>query len=128
FPLSRQARRIAVIGGHADIGVLSGGGSSQVIPKGSIKFPPLKGAPAWGGGVVYHPSSPLEAIKARAGPGAEVSFADGSDPVAAAAAAKDADVAIVFATQWSTEGRDTALSLDDDQDALIASVAGANPH
>ncbi len=33
-PLSREARHIAVIGGHADIGVMSGGGSSQVIPIG----------------------------------------------------------------------------------------------
>ncbi len=127
LPLAAGARRIAVIGGHSDIGVLSGGGSAQVIPLGSIKFPAAKDAPKWVVGEVYHPSSPLEAIRARAG-GAEVVYADGSDPAAAAAAARDADVAVVFATQWTSEGRDTRLALDGDQDALIEAVAAANPH
>jgi beta-glucosidase len=36
-------------------------------------------------------------------------------------------VVVVFATQWSTEGMDIAISLDGDQDALIAAVAAANP-
>ena len=126
LPLAAGARRIAVIGGHADVGVISGGGSSQVIPKGSFKLPPPKGSPAWGGGVVYHPSAPLKAIKARAK--GEVSYADGADPAAAAALAKGADVAVVFATQWNSEGVDAPLQLTDGQDALIAAVAAANPH
>jgi beta-glucosidase len=125
LPLMAQAKRIAVIGGHADIGVISGGGSSQVIPLGSKTFPKPKEAPQWGGGQVYYPSAPLAAIKARA-PGAQVTFNDGSDPVAAAALAKSADVVVVFATQWSTEGMDIAMSLDDRQDALIGAVAAAN--
>jgi len=117
--------KIAVIGGQADIGVLSGGGSSQVIPLGSIhqKFP--KGAPPWGQGVIWHPAPPLKAIQARRG---DVVFADGADPAAAAALAKGADVAVVFATQWSTEGADVEMSLPNGQDALIAAVAVANPH
>ena len=127
LPLAAGAARIAVIGGHADIGGLSGGGSSQVIPLGSVRFPSPKGAPAWTRGEVYHPSSPLKAIAARAGP-ARVQFGDGSDPAAAAALAKGADVAIVFAGQWSTEGMDVPLNLPDGQDALIAAVAAANPH
>ena len=126
LPLAGDIRRIAVIGGHADVGVISGGGSSQVIPLGSRTFPKPKGAPQWGGGQVYHPSPPLAAIKARA-PGAQVIFNDGSDPAAAASLAKSADVAIVFATQWSTEGMDIAMHLDGAQDALIAAVAAANP-
>ena len=126
LPLAAKAGHIVVIGGHADIGVLSGGGSSQVIPLGSVKFPAPKGAPSWGGGEVYHPSSPLKAIQARAG--GEVSFNDGSDPAAAAAAAKGADVAIVFVTQWSSEGMDVPLGLLDGQDALVEQVAAANPH
>ena len=125
LPLVARAGRIAVIGGRADIGVLSGGGSSQVIPKGSVKLPPAKGAPAWGGGIVYHPSPPLKGIKARAR--GEVAYADGSDAAAAVALARGADVAIVFATQWASEGVDTALRLDDGRDALIAQVAAANP-
>ena len=125
LPLAGGARRIAVIGGHADIGVISGGGSSQVIPVGSVRFPAPKGAPAWGGGIVYHPSSPLKAIRARAK--GEVAYADGTDPAAAAALAKGADVAIVFATQWSTEAMDIRLKLDGEQDAMIQAVAAANP-
>ena len=126
LPLAAGAGRIAVIGGHADVGVISGGGSSQVIPVGSVKFPSPKGAPSWGGGVIYHPSSPLKAIQARAK--GQVAYADGSDPAAAATLAKDADVAIVFATQWATEAMDIRLQLDDQQDALIEAVAAANPH
>jgi beta-glucosidase len=126
LPLAVGSKRIAVIGGHADVGVISGGGSSQVIPVGSVRFPSPKGAPSWGGGVIFHPSSPLKAIRARAG--GEVAFADGSDPAAAAAAARGADVAVVFATQWSTEAMDIRMKLDDEQDALIEAVAAANPH
>jgi beta-glucosidase len=57
-----------------------------------------------------------------------VEFIDGGDHAAAAAAAKKADVAIVFATQWQTEAQDTeTLALPDGQDALIEAVATANP-
>jgi len=127
LPLVASARRIAVIGGHADVGVLSGGGSSQVIPLGSTHFAPPKGSPFWGQGVWFHGSAPLKALQAAA-PNAQVSFDPGTDPAAAAAAAKAADVAIVFATHWVSEAYDArALNLPDDQDALIAAVAAANP-
>jgi beta-glucosidase len=77
--------------------------------------------------VVYHPSSPLRAIQAAA-PQAQVRFADGRDPAAAARLAADSDVAVVFATQWTAEAFDVAsLSLPDGQDGLIAAVAAANP-
>ena len=50
-------------------------------------------------------------------------------PAAAAEAAKGADVAIVFAYQWESEGMDLPdLSLPEKQDALIERVAAANPH
>jgi beta-glucosidase len=126
LPLAAGARKIAIIGSHADVGVLSGGGSSQVIPKGSLRFPAPKTAPAWGAGVVYHPSSPMEAIKARAG-GAEVVYDPGEDASSAATLAKSADVAIVFAHQWASEGSDVTLGLTDGQDALIEAVAATNP-
>ena len=126
LPLAAGARRILVVGGHADVGVISGGGSSQVIPLGSVKFPPPKGAPSWGGGQIYHPSAPLAAIKARA-PGAEVTFSDGADPAATAGLARNADVVVVFATQWSSEGMDVSMTLPGEQDALISAVAAANP-
>jgi beta-glucosidase len=126
LPLSAP-RSIAVIGGHADIGVLSGGGSSQVIPQGSVKLPPPAGAPAWLEGIVYHPSSPLQAIRARAS-GREVSFQSGEDIAAAVAQAQAADVALVFAEQWATEGMDTDLRLSAHQEELIRAVAATNPN
>jgi beta-glucosidase len=125
LPLAASARKIVVIGGRADVGVISGGGSSQVMPVGSKTFPAPKGAPSWGGGVVFHPSAPLAAIRGRAK--GEVTFLDGSDPAAAVAAAKGADVVLVFADQWASEGMDVSLTLSDNQDALIAAVAAANP-
>jgi beta-glucosidase len=74
-----------------------------------------------------HPSAPLTAIRAKVAPGA-VGFYSGDYPEAAAKLAAQADVAIVFATQWTTEGLDAAdLSLPNGQDALIAAVATANP-
>ena len=125
LPLA-SPRRIAVIGGRADVGVLSGGGSSQVIPQGSTRFDPPDGAPTWSAGVIYHPDPPLAAIRART-QGAEVSFDDGTDPARAAALARAADVAVVFAAQWATEAMDTSLTLPDGQDALIRAVAAAQP-
>ena len=47
----------------------------------------------------------------------------------AAKAAASAQIAIVFVTQWMTEGQDSAtLSLPDKQDDLVAAVAAANPN
>jgi beta-glucosidase len=126
LPLPGSVQRIAVIGGKADVGVLSGGGSSQVVPKGSRLFPAPSWASPWIAGMLYHPSSPLDALRNRLA-GATVSFDPGTDPAAAAAAARTADVAIVFATQWASEGSDVSLSLPDRQDQLIAAVAAANP-
>ena len=125
LPLAAGAKRIAVIGGHADVGVLSGGGSSQVIPKGSVIMPRPPGAPEWVEGTVYHPSAPLGAIKARAK--GEVVFDAGTDPAAAAAAAKSASVAVVFVEQWASEAIDAPIRLSDSQEALIKAVAEANP-
>lgn len=127
LPLTSSAKQLVVIGGHADIGVLSGGGSSQVIPRGSIVLPVPAGAPEWLEGVVYHPSPPLQAIRARASD-AEVSFNSGEDIAAAVAAAKAADVAVLFAEQWTTEDRDAPIRLSDHQEALIRAVAAGNPN
>ncbi|QUD90764.1 glycoside hydrolase family 3 C-terminal domain-containing protein [Phenylobacterium montanum] len=126
LPLAAGARRIAVIGGHADVGVLSGGGSSQVIPAGSLVRARPAASPAWSEGIVYHPSSPLAAIRSRAGSGV-VQFDPGEDIASAARLARDSDVAVVFAEQWTTEGADAPLSLSDHQEALIGAVATANP-
>jgi beta-glucosidase len=125
LPLGPSVRRIVVIGGHADKGVLAGSGSSLVYPRGGNAVPGL--APtAWPGPVVYYPSSPVEALRSLA-PNASITYVDGANPAAAAAAARGADVAIVFATQWSSESIDVPMALDGNQNALIESVAQANP-
>lgn len=125
LPLRADTRRIVLIGSHADKGVLSGGGSSQVYPVGINAVPGL--APTgWPGPVVYFPNAPLDAIR-RLMPSAEVRFIDGGDPAAAAAAARAADVAIVFLNQWTSESIDAPIVLPENQDALVAAVAAANP-
>jgi beta-glucosidase len=130
LPLPRDAKRIVVIGGHADSGVLSGGGSSQVVPIGGAAPSIAMGGEGGMGPfrtMVFDPSSPFKAIKAKA-PGAELRFIDGSYPAAAAALAKGADAVVIFATQWTIEGEDVPdLTLPNGQDALIAAVAAANP-
>ena len=119
---------IAVIGPHADIGMISGGGSAQVDPPGgNVIMPPGKGQTKWQD-KVWFPTSPLRAIHFKAA-NANVQFNSGSDPNSAAAVAKTADVAIVFAYQWESEGMDLdSLALPEHQDELIAKVAAANPH
>ncbi|HVO78667.1 MAG TPA: glycoside hydrolase family 3 C-terminal domain-containing protein, partial [Candidatus Bathyarchaeia archaeon] len=114
-----KVKSIAVIGFNADKGMISGGGSAQVDPPGGT-------APAWSEHV-WFPPSPLKAVKAKA-PTADTKFDSGADPAKAAALAKASEIAIVFANQWTSEGMDLPnLSLPDNQDALIAAVAAANP-
>jgi len=128
LPLSASTRSIALIGGHADVGVLSGGGSAQVDAPGGNAIDPQPGGSIWGH-PVYFPSSPLRYIKEAAAPGTTITYDPGTDPAAAVKAAASAQIAIVFATQWMSEGHDSAtLSLPDNQDALIAAVAVANPN
>jgi beta-glucosidase len=119
---------IAVIGPHADVGMISGGGSAQVDPPGgNAILPPGKGRTWWQENI-WFPTSPLKSIQAKA-PGANVQFDSGADPAAAAALAKNSDVAIVFAYQWESEDMDlNSLALPEHQDELIAKVAAANPH
>lgn len=125
LPLAASAKRIVVIGGYADKGVLAGGGSSLVYPKGGNARPDLN-PKFWPGPVMVYPNAPLEALR-RQNPGAQIDFVDGKDAAAAATAARAADVAIVFATQWAGEAFDVSLTLKDGQDALIDAIASANP-
>lgn len=131
LPLGPTSVHIAVIGGHADSGVLSGGGSSQVFPAGgpgiSIPFGGANPMLARLNVMIYDPSAPLQAISALA-PKAQVRFDTGDYLGQAAKLAKWADVAVVFATQWTSEGHDVPdLSLPNGQDELIRAVAAANP-
>jgi beta-glucosidase len=124
LPLVAGVMSVAVIGGHADQGVLTGGGSAQVYAPGGNAVRGL-GPPGWPGPHVYARSSPLEALRHEL-PLATLAFAGGADPAAAAKAAAQADVAVVFATQWTAESLDFPLSLPENQDALIEAVARAN--
>ncbi len=121
LPLDRaKLRSVAVIGSHADTGMMSGGGSAQVDPPGVVV----------GGSyqrVTWFPTSPLEAIRAKV-PDAKLAFSSGANIAEAVAIAKAADVAVVFVWRWETEGKDLPnLALPDGQDKLIAAVAAANP-
>jgi beta-glucosidase len=126
--VSSKTHSIAIIGGHADVGMISGGGSAQVDPPGgNAIMPPGKGATIWQK-PVWFPTSPLKALQAKL-PNTKIDFDPGTDAKSAASLAKSADLAIVFAYQWESEDMDLpSLSLPDNQDALIEQVASANPH
>jgi beta-glucosidase len=126
---------IAVIGSHADIAVLSGGGSAQVIPVGGPALNEGKPAvPGWSQ-VIWDPSSPLNAIQAKV-PAVKVKYDDGTAASSAAALAAASNVVIVFVSQWESEGMDVpSLNFTDvihtppiDQDSLVNAVAAANPN
>jgi len=114
-----RVHSIAIIGKNADTGMISGGGSAQVDAPGR---PPARWQEH-----VWFPTSPLKAIAAKA-PAIQTAFASGDDLPAAAALAKQSDIAIVFVHQWESEGMDLPnLSLPDNQDKLIETVAAVNP-
>src|SRR5262249_1633706 len=121
-----KVHSIAIIGGHADVGMISGGGAAQVDPMGgNAIMPPGKGARHWQDHI-WFPTSTLKALQAKL-PNTKIEFDSGSDAKSAANAAKGADLAIVFAYQWLSEDMDVpSLSLPENQDALIEQVAEAN--
>ena len=124
LPLGENVRTIAIIGGHANVGVLSGGGSAQVYPVGLS--PVANEGPAFfPGPMTYHRSSPLQELSTRSK--ARIVYHDGKDAASAAKLAAASDVAIVFGNQWMAESIDAPdLNLPNKQDALIAAVAKAN--
>ena len=122
----KGVKSVAMIGSHADKGVLAGSGSSSVTPVGGNAVPGI--APTtWPGPVVYMPSSPVDALKAEMPKKTKISYDSGDDIAAAVALAQKSDVAVVFVNQWMGEGFDNPLELQGNQDALIAAVAKANP-
>ena len=136
-----RIQTVVVIGGHADLGVISGGGSGKVpsrdgdpvlcLTPGAVDpYTHLISLCA-----TWYPSSPLAALRAKL-PGVTVTYLDGNDQAAAVAAAASADVAIVVGTQFTTEQVDLPnLSLPDntadpanqayDQNSLIAAVSAS---
>jgi beta-glucosidase len=122
--------RIAVIGGHAQIGVPAGCGSSAVLPPGGFAEVIKVGGPGVmgvGRNLYLLPSSPLEELR-KLLPGAEIEFDPGMNPAEAALMAARCDVAVMFAVKLDSEGFDDPdLSLPWGQDAIIKAVAAANP-
>ena len=124
LPLPTTVGRILVVGAHADRGVPSGGGSSQVIPLGGFALKEPEGVNK---AMAFDPSPPLEALRKRL-PSARIDYDDGRDPARAAQKAAGADAVVLFVDQYMTEGEDApGLSLPNGQDRLVAAVAGANP-
>lgn len=105
-------RRIAVIGQTANT-FITGGGSGHITPRRTITL--------------------LAGIRGQAPRGTRVTYDDGSDVAQAVSDARRADVAVVAASDYYTEGADrSCLTLEcpdrfGDQDALIERVAAANP-
>ncbi|HMN82248.1 MAG TPA: glycoside hydrolase family 3 C-terminal domain-containing protein [Burkholderiaceae bacterium] len=124
LPLNARDGAIAVIGRHIDKGVLAGGGSSLVRPRGGNAVPGI-GPTGWPGPVLYDPNPPLKAIRDK---GPTIAFNDGRDAAAAARLARNSHTAVVFVEKWATESVDSPdLTLPDGQDALVSAVAQANP-
>lgn len=126
LPLRRGAKKILVVGAHADHGVLAGGGSSAVTPVGSLRLP---GVDFMGiqTDKVFQPSSPLWAIRAESG-AENVDFVSGDNLDETLKQAKKADVVILFAEEWRSEALDAqGLALSDEQNTLITAVAAVNP-
>ncbi len=115
-----RLKSVAVIGGRADFGVISGGGSAQVDAPGDPQLSRYERR-------VWFPNAPLAAMQAKA-PEAKFTFSKGDNIEEAVAQAKAAEVAVVFAWQGESEGSDLdSLSLPLGQDKLIAEVVAANP-
>ena len=129
LPLAKTLERVAIIGGHSDVGILGGGGgSSEVTPHGGVALRINHPEGDFNVSENYLGTAPMKAIASRLPVGA-IEFDDGTEISRAVAAARGADVAIVFATQWTSESVDAPnLSLPNNQDALIAAVAAVNPH
>jgi beta-glucosidase len=102
---------IAVTGTDATSGAVTGGAGS-------------------GGATSSGTYDRLYSIQQRVGSQVTVNYNDGSNQASAVAAAQSANVAIVFAADnyGHEESDNTTLNLPNNQDALIAAVAAANPN
>jgi len=152
LPLSAtKVRKIAVIGGHADVAVMTGGESGDTMHPvtgtlagcGGLQLGAHAGCGWWRTPLLKVDVPILKAIQDLA-PGTRVAFAgcqDEKEPFrayskgeieSAVALAASSDVAIMVAAQPAGEDfRDLttlALSNPSNQDELIEAVAKANPH
>jgi beta-glucosidase len=123
--------KIAVIGGYAQQGVISGTGSGAVTPVGGFAGVIKIGGAGFMGkhrNLFLLPPSPVEEL-GKALAKAQIEFDPGYTPAEAALTAKRSDVVIAFGIRVEGEGFDLAdLSLPWGQDAVIDAVATANPN
>ena len=130
LPADRKLK-IALIGGYAQLGVVSGTGSGAVLTAGGYAAViPIGGAGPMGSArnVLLMPSSPLAELE-KLLPEAEIAFDPGYTPAEARLLAARSDVVIVFGIRVEGEGFDLPdLSLPWGQDAVIEAVADANPN
>jgi beta-glucosidase len=132
LPIAPDSRaHIALIGGHAQVGVPTGCGSSAVVPPGGFAEVIKVGGPGImgvGRNLSLLPSSPLDELR-KLLPEADIEFDPGMSPAESALMAARCDLAIVFAIRVDSEGFDDPdLSLPLGQDAVIEAVAAANPN
>ena len=132
LPLAQDTTvRIAVIGGHAQLGVPAGTGSSAVTPPGGFAEVIKVGGPGVmgiGRNLYLVPSSPLAELR-RLLPDAQIEYDPGMSPAESAATARRSDLVIVFGIRLEGEGFDNPdLSLPWGQDAVIEAVTAANPN
>ncbi len=123
--------KIAVIGGYAQQGVISGTGSGAVAPVGGFAgMMKIGGAGVMGRhrNLFLFAPSPLDELK-KALPNAAIDFDPGYTPAEAALTAKRSDLVIAFGIRVEGEGFDLPdFSLPWGQDAVIDAVASANPN
>lgn len=132
LPISTSEKlKIAVIGGFAHQGVISGTGSGAVLPEGgyagriNIGGPGIMGK---GRNLFLLPSSPVEELK-KLLPNATIDFDPGYTIAEAKLLAEKSDIVIVFGIRVEGEGFDLVdLSLPWGQDALISELAKINPN
>lgn len=111
LPINKnKVKTIAIIGDDGrDKPVVAGDGSGHVIPESIV--------------------TPFDGIAAKAGSHIKVTYAPSNPIDNAVKVAAAADIAIVFVATISGEGEDRAtLALPDNQDALVAAVAAAQPN
>jgi beta-glucosidase len=132
LPIQPDVKRIAVIGGFSHLGMVSGGGGSSLVdPVGGFALDiPLGGVNYLAGmrRLAITGPSPVAELRKQF-PKAEILTEPGESPVDAAALARRADVAVVFAWKAESEGHDHGdLSLPWGQRQIIEAVIAANPN
>jgi beta-glucosidase len=110
LPLGSADSSVAVIGADASTSPqTAGGGSASVNSSGTV--------------------TPLQGIQAAAPSGVTVNYNAGTSDSSAAATAAASSVAVVFVSDFESEGSDlTSIDLGTTDDNLISAVAAANPN